>query len=523
MGDGTGYRPTGARIDRRTFLGGTLAAGAGLLAAACSGTSTVAKAATTLPAGSDLGAIEHVVILMQENRSFDHYFGSYPGVRGFDDHPAHELGVFAQPWTGNRTATPLGSVLPFHLGVAAGTGECTHDLNHFWAAQHQCWNNGAMDAFVSTHASPNFEGPGYGPLTMGYHTRADLPYHYALADAFTLCDGYHASVLGPTHPNRLMAMSGTIDPTGRHGGPVLTTNADPAAKFSVSWSTMPEVLEDAGISWKTYTPPGDAYRVTNPEVMGISDAVLPYFSQYSDPASALYQKAFVPTFPADFAADVRSGALPKVSWVIPPLGYDEHPPAPPALGAGFIDQVLQTLVSNQKVWAKTVLFVTYDENDGLFDHVAPPVPPVGTAGEYLTMNPLPGDAAGVAGPIGLGYRVPMLVVSPFSRGGHIASEVFDHTSQLLFLEERFGVTAPNLSAWRRSTVGDLTATLQMGNPVTTTPRLPSTSGDTPTGVQALGCQSGDIVELRGDQPLIPVPNPQKMPTQEPGTASPVPH
>jgi len=522
MSTGPGTAAGRVRLDRRTFLGGAIAAGAGVLAAACGGSPTVAKAATTAPAGSDLGAVEHVVFLMQENRSFDHYFGTYRGARGFDDHAPGRPGAFAQPWAGNATAAPVGTVLPFRLDVAAGTGECTHDLNHFWAAQHLCWNHGANDAFVSTHASDAYEGPAYGPVTMGYHTRADLPYHYALADTFTLCDGYHASVLGPTHPNRLMAMSGTIDPAGLHGGPVLTTNANPDAKFSASWPTMPEVLEDARVSWKVYTPPGDAYRVTNPEVMGVSDAVLPYFSQYSSPSSTLYQKAFLPIFPNDFASDVRSGTLPEVSWVVPPLGYDEHPPAPPALGAWFIDQVLGTLTSNPAVWAKTVLFVMYDENDGLFDHVPPPVPPPGTAGEYLTVDPLPADASGVAGPIGLGFRVPMLVVSPFSRGGHISSEVFDHTSQLRFLEERFGVTAPNLTAWRRATVGNLTSTLQMGHPVTAVPALPSTSGDTPEGVRTLGCQSGDIVELRSDQPVLPLPNPQRMPAQEPGTATQVP-
>jgi phospholipase C len=166
-----------------------------------------------------------------------------------------------------------------------------------------------------------------------------------------------------------------------------------------------------------------------------------------------------------------------------------------------------------------VLFVMYDENDGFFDHVAPPVPPAGTPGEFLTVSPLPADAQGVAGPIGLGVRVPMLVVSPFSRGGHVASEVFDHTSQLRFLEERFDVTAPNISAWRRKTVGDLTSTLQMGHPVPAAPALPSTADDTPTGVTALGCESSDVVEARDDQPPYPLPSPQQMPTQEPASAT----
>jgi phospholipase C len=516
MGDSATGRAGAASFDRRMFLGGALAAGAGVLAAACGGSSTVSKAATTVPAGSDLGAIEHVVFLMQENRSFDHYFGAYRGVRGFGDHPAGDLGAFSQPYPGNTSRSPVGRQLPFHLDVASGMGECTHDLTHNWLPQHLCRNNGTMNAFVTTHTSTQYEGPANGLVTMGYHTRADIPYHYALADAFTICDGYHCSIMGPTHPNRLMSISGTIDPDGKHGGPVLITDPSPDARFSVNWPTMPEVLEDAGVSWKVYSPPGAEYRADSPLVMLVSDAILPYFSQYSNPTSALYQKAFVPIFPNDFAQDVKSGTLPKVSWIIPPLGYDEHPPAPPALGAWFIDQALQTLISNPDVWSKTVLFVMYDENDGFFDHVPPPTPPAGTPGEFVTVRPLPANAQGVTGPMGLGFRVPMLVVSPFSRGGYVASEVFDHTSQLRFLEERFGVKAPNISAWRRRTVGDLTSTLPMGTSDTTRPNLPSTAGDTVAGVTAEGCQSSDMLEIDSGQPPYPMAAVQQMPAQEPG-------
>ncbi len=515
--------PSGApSFDRRLFLGGALALGASALAAGCGSPSTVAKAATTVPAGSDLGAIEHVVFLMQENRSFDHYFGTYPGVRGFDDHHGTHLGAFAQPYAANTTRHPTGVQLPFHLDVDSGAGECTYDLDHSWLPQHQCRNSGSMDAFVATHTSTEYEGPEYGTLTMGYHTRADLPYHYALADAFTLCDGYHCAIMGPTHPNRLMALSGTIDPDGRNGGPVLITDPSSEARFSVNWTTVPEHLEDAGVSWKTYSPPGDLYRVSNPEVMLISDAILPYFSQYSSPSSPLYQKAFQPIFPNDFVQDVRSGTLPSVSWIVPPLGYDEHPPAPPNLGAWFIDQVLQTLVANTEVWSKTVLFIMYDENDGFFDHVSPPVAPPGTPGEYVTVSPLPDNANGVAGPLGLGFRVPMLVVSPFSRGGYVASEVFDHTSQIRFLEERFGIHVPAISAWRRRTVGDLTSTLHLASKDAEPPHLPPTSQDTTAEVATLGCTAGDLVELSGSPPAYPMAPVQVMPTQEPGAARRVP-
>jgi phospholipase C len=348
---------------------------------------------------------------------------------------------------------------------------------------------------------------------MGYYKRSDIPYHWALADNFTICDNYHCSVMGPTHPNRLMAVSGTIDPAGQHGGPVLITNPSPTAKFSVDWPTMPEVLEDANVSWKVYNPPGPLYDIQGGAVMAVSDSVMGYFKQYSTQGSPLYDKAFNYTFPDDFASDVKRGTLPKVSWLIPPVGHDEHPPAPPSLGAATIDSVLQTLLSNPKVWSKTVLFIMYDENDGFFDHVAPPVAPPGTAGEYVTVRPLPSTAGGIAGPIGLGFRVPMFVVSPFSRGGRIFSKVSDHTSQLRFLEKRFGVRAPNISSWRRKTVSDLTGSLKLGSSNTSRPRLPSTAGYTQAAALSQGCSIQNFLELGTDQPRYPIPRPQKMPSQ----------
>jgi phospholipase C len=503
------------RFDRRTFIGAALAAGgAGLLGTTggSAGASIVRQAASVRAAGSDLGAVEHVIFLMQENRSFDHYYGSYPGVRGFDDHPAHSLGAFAQAWPGGRDA----HLLPFHLNAGSGIGECTHDLNHTWPAEHLSRGSGTNADFVKTHTSPLYGSPDDGILTMGYYERADLPFYYALADAFTICDNYHCSVMGPTHPNRLMALSGTIDPAGRAGGPVIITNESTEAIYSAHWDTMPEVLEDAGISWKVYNPQGDLYAPAFFEQHGlqVGDAILPYFSQYQNPASALYQKAFLPQYPGDFVADVAADRLPAVSWILPPYGYDEHPSAPPALGEWFTGQLLKALVANPKVWSKTVLFHMYDENDGFFDHVPPPTPPAGTAGEYLTGSAQSALSGDIRGPVGMGFRVPMLVLSPFSRGGHIASEVFDHTSQLRFLEERFGVKAPNLSAWRRATAGDLTSTLHMHHGDVSLPRLPTTTHDQLADVMAEGCQEGDLLEIRDNQPTYPVPLDQVMPKQE---------
>jgi phospholipase C len=513
------------RFDRRTLLGLAMAAGGAAIVAAAergdtaaAGAALTRAAASTKAAGSDIGAIEHVIFLMQENRSFDHYYGTYRGVRGFDDRPGGGLGVFAQRWPGGRDRT----LLPFHLDSSSGMGECTTDLDHSWRGEHLSRGPGDNSAFVATHVQPEFEGPEHGVLTMGYYRRADLPFYYALADAFTLCDNYHCSVLGPTHPNRLMALSGTVDPAGRAGGPVLETNSSPDAVYSVHWDTMPEVLEDAGVSWKVYNPAGTIYGPAFIQKNGLvaTDGILPYFSQYRDPQSALYQKAFLPQYPDEFVSDIASGQLPAVSWLLPPAGYDEHPSSPPALGEFYTSQVLAALVANPAVWSKTVLFHMYDENDGFFDHVPPPVAPVGTAGEYLTAGSgsLPADAHGIRGPVGLGFRVPMLVLSPFSRGGHVASQVFDHTSQLRFLEERFGVRAPNISAWRRKTVGDLTSSLRhVGAGDVTVPALPSTADDQMANMTALGCSSAALYNLPADLPVYPVPEHQTMPRQETGT------
>jgi phospholipase C len=476
---------------------------------------TVEAAAAVKPAGGDIGAIEHVIFLMQENRSFDHYFGTYPGVRGFDDHPAGDLANFAQRWPANIDKAPIGTLLPFHLDTANQRAECTFDLSHMWTAQHESWNNGAMDGFVTTHTSAQFEGPVNGVLTMGYYTRADLPFYYALADAFTINDAYYCSVLGPTDPNRLFWLSGTNDPDGAAGGPVITTSSDNSVLGIATWRTMAEELEAKKISWKVYNPAGSQYQPSSSVAKLISNNCLMYFKNFIDQGSVLYKKAFLSAFPADFARDVAHDELPSVSWMVAPTypqDMSEHPPSPSDAGMYYVHRVLKALASNPKVWAKTVLFISYDENDGFFDHVAPPTPPPGTPGEYLTVDPVPFAAGGITGPTGLGFRVPLMVLSPFSRGGHVVSEVADHTSQLRFIESRFGVEVPNLSAWRRQTTGDLVATLHMKSSTRGLPPLPPTAQHSST--VATECAAPQQSEINGGPPY-PVPTTQAMPTQEP--------
>jgi phospholipase C len=471
--------------------------------------------AATTCAGS-LSDIEHVVIFINENRSFDSYFGTYHGVRGFGDKNALTLNdgsgktIFAQPFPGAAGEPYGGHLLPLHFDTNNG-GECVNDISHEWAALHRCWNNGAMDSFVSVHVDPEVNGLRDGPNTMGYYTREDLPFFHALADNFTICDHYFCSVLGPTDPNRLYSMTATIDPEGKHGGPslqTLVTNREQQyGKFT--WPTYPEQLQAAGISWKIYATPDGDY----------GDNVLPYFKAYQENPQ-LIANALTPTFPAQFIADCAAGTLPQVSWILATLVESEHPPAPVTYGEVALAEVLNGLTANPEVWAKTALFATYDENGGFFDHVPPPVAPAGTAGEYLTVEPLPTIAGGIRGPIGLGCRVPMLVISPFTRGGLVCSKHFDHTSLLRFLEKRFGPKVPNLSRWRRSVTGDMTQAFNFAaSPNPSRPTLPSPSladprvldSDCPT--QSPDTGSAEFPTVAG-YPLPPPP--QTMPLQEAG-------
>ncbi|MDB5390587.1 MAG: plc [Planctomycetaceae bacterium] len=449
--------------------------------------------------------VEHVVIVIQENRSFDHYFGSYRGVRGFSDSST----AFEQPDPTNMTSPPVSTRLPFHLDTSRMNAACTHDITHDWVPQHESWNNGATNGFVTSRLPINSND---AVLSMSYLTRADLPYYYAVADAFTICDNYFCSVIGPTDPNRLYTMAASIDPDGMNGGPLLQTLITNRAAFygRLTYTTMPEQLQARGISWKVYSSPDT--KILN----GIlSDNVLSYFKNFQDPTSELYQNAFGPQFPTDFLADALAGNLPQVSWLITPVITSEHPPTPSLFGEVTLSAIIGALIANSAQWAKTVLFVTYDENGGFFDHVPPPTAPPGTAGEYITASAVPdptviGNPA-ILGPIGLGFRVPMLVISPFSRGGFVCSDVFDHTSVLRFLETRFGAEVPNLSAWRRATVGDLTSSLNLRSPDQSIPALPSTSPAISQTIQE--CAAG----LAGSTQFSP-PDPQTSPTQEPGSA-----
>jgi phospholipase C len=387
------------------------------------------------PGSGSLSDIKHVVIMMQENRSFDHYFGTLPGVAGFSDPNAITLStgqsVFYQPDPDN----PDGYLLPWHNDTLTTSGQATPSISHAWHYQHTQWNNGALDNFVPSQIAAKGAA---GPYVMNYFTSDDIPFHYALAENFTICDHYFCSVLGPTWPNRLMHMSAWIDPQGVAGGPI-TANIDPTP---YGWMTYPEALTEAGVPWQVYQ-----------EVDNYETNLLEMFASFqaAPVGSTLFQSGMRTFQPGQFEWDAIHDRLPTVSWIIPTSYQSEHPDYTPAAGADFVASKIAAIAANPDVWAKTVFILNYDENDGLFDHVPPPVPPAGTPNEFIAIG---GDPSW---PIGGGFRVPCIIVSPWTQGGWIASQNFDHTSVLQFLEKLTGVTIPNITPWRRQTFGDLTS------------------------------------------------------------------
>jgi phospholipase C len=394
--------------------------------------------------------IQHAVILMQENRSFDHYFGTLAGVRGFQDPEALRLesgrSVFYQPDEGN----PAGYLLPFHLDTHSSSAQKIPSTSHAWAVQHEAWNGGRMDRWLPAHRKADGIK---GPYVMGYYKRADIPFQFALAEAFTICDAYHCSVFGPTWPNRMYLMTGAIDPEGLNGGPILKNRAP---EGGYTWTTYPERLQQAGVSWKVYQQQ-DSYGCN----------MLKSFRafQLAEASSELYTRGMKIEPEGQFEYDAMHDKLPTVSWIIPTSFQSEHPDYMPADGAAFVASKIDAIAANPEVWAKTVFILNYDENDGLFDHVPPPVAPQGTPHEFVEGLP-----------IGAGFRVPCILVSPWTAGGWVCSEPFDHTSVLRFLEGLTGVREPNITDWRRRTFGDLTSAFRLKERQTKSPVLPDTSG-----------------------------------------------
>jgi phospholipase C len=476
-------------VDRRRFL---QLAGGGVAATMLSDSIARALAIPANRATRTLEDVEHIVVLMQENRSFDHYFGVMRGVRGFGDPHPVILPSGRPVWD---QADGASIVPPFRPDVGNLALTFIEDLDHSWDGTHEMFNGGNWDQWI----------PAKTTTCMAHMERSDLPFHYALADAFTVCDGYHCSMLGPTDPNRYYMWTGWDGNDGRGGGPVIAND-----EIGYDWQTYPERLQAAGISWKIYQDSGDGLDQTgvwgftsDPYIGNYGDNSLLYFLNYQNaaPGSPLYQKARTGTdvnisggFFDILAADVKSGQLPSVSWIVAPEAYTEHPAWPAGYGAWYTAGVLNALTSNPDVWSKTALLITFDENDGFFDHVVGPYPNVGGLAGRSTV-PLdkelfggkagtPGGSDGVVGPYGLGVRVPLLVISPWSAGGWVCSETFDHSSLIRFIEARFGVSEPNITPWRRAVCGDLSSAFDFKKASDHVPALPNVASYKPTGTSS---------------------------------------
>lgn len=466
------------QIDRRRLLA---------LGAASLALPAAIQRAWAIEAKSVTGTIqdvEHVVILMQENRSFDHYFGTMNGVRGFGDRFPIPLSGGRTVWAQGHTKSAPPAIAPFPLNTQQTFAHMRMEgTPHSWADAQYAWDHGRMTNWPDQKH----------PHAMGHYEQADIPFQWALANAFTICDAYHCSFTGGTNTNRLFLWTGTNDGAGTRGGPSISNSHDtlpdkqPEAKTPYTWTTYPERLEAAGISWKIYEDMADNFG-DNP-LVGFK-AFRASLAGTGNPALAA--KGLATQHLDVLLSDVKAGTLPQVSWVISPAADSEHPgPSSPAQGADYIARVLDALTANPELWAKTVLLINFDENDGFFDHVPPPAPPskdadgrmlggstVDTAGEYHTVraeSEQKSERDDLMGrPYGLGPRVPLYVVSPFSRGGFVNSEVFDHTSVIRFLEKRFGVMEPNISAWRRAVCGDLTSCFDFRTPNAAVAVLPET-------------------------------------------------
>ncbi len=501
--------------DRRSFL----LAGVSLASTAML-SPVIARAASIAPdiRKGTIADVEHVVILMQENRSFDHYFGTMPGVNGFGDRfpiplPPVQPGEAPRPVWMQRSAEGR-MIAPFHLSTRKDFDLMrVMGTPHNWKDAQPAWDDGRMADWPAAKT----------PRAMGYFQREDIGFQFALAEAFTLCDAYHCSIQAGTNPNRVFLWTGGIDPAGKAGGPVIANSHDNLPhlggwKDSYHWTSYAERLQAAGIDWRIYQDMADNF--TDNPLAGFH-AYRSAFAKDAGSDPELLDRALSTHNMDKFRADILAGQLPAVSYMIAPAALSEHPgPSSPAQGAFYTAQVLDALTANPAVWARTALFVMYDENDGFFDHAPPPAPPgrrddpawggstVSTEGEYHLL-PAPGgedsDLPAYRGrPYGLGPRVPMFVISPWSRGGWINSQTFDHTSVIRFLEQRFGVEEPNITPWRRAVCGDLTSCFDFSQQGAAVAPLPDPAADAQKAAKV------------GKQPSPNGPDMVMAPVQEPG-------
>jgi phospholipase C len=533
--------------------------------------------------GSTFYDAEHVVFLMQENRSFDHLFGTLQGVRGFNDPRAIALPNKNKVWLQSNKEGD--TYVPFRMNTKETKVPWMGSTPHNWTDQTDARNGGKYDRWLDVKKAYNKEYAKL-PMTLGYCDRNDFPFYYSLADAFTVCDQNFCSSITGTHPNRHYWMTGTVREENIVDSKAHLWNISNYATPELEWKTFPERLEEHGISWKVYQNeltmgyglkgdesawlsnfgtnvleyykafnvrlhPGsianldlkkanilkeiaDLEKESTPDAIKLAAAKkvlakieedkLTYttevYNNLSEKQRSLNKKAFtvnsndpdfhdLSTLKYDdngterelklpkgdilhqFRADVKNGTLPTVSWLMPPANFSDHPGVP-WFGPWYANEVMEILLQNPEVWKKTIFILTYDENDGFFDHVPPYAvpnpykentgkvskgidPKMDFATKDQQTNPSASPDKIRESAVGLGYRVPMVIASPWTRGGFVNSELFDHTSSLQFLEtfiaKKFKkeIHEENITQWRRTICGDLTSVFRPYNGEKITP------------------------------------------------------
>jgi phospholipase C len=489
-----------ATLNRRKFI--SMSAGAGIATALWQPLLQRALAVQAHNVARSIKDVKHIVILMQENRSFDHYFGTMKGVRGFGDRfpvPLESGNHAFYQSDGNKI------IPPYRAHGKTSNAALVQGTPHNFSDMQAAWNQGKYGFW------PLFKTP----FSMAYYTREEIPFQYAMAESFTICDAYYCSVATGTDPNRVIFWSGShFNPEKRAAGINCTdqdsepvnlrcwikgTMPEPGYTYqgnAFQWPTIPDTLDKEGISWRIYQDPNDNWT-------GAMHGCLAFESfRNAKPGSSIYENGMRHWPVGKLKEDVMNNRLPQVSWVLPSKKDCEHPGAPssPYRGADFTHAVLDAITSNPDVWSKTVFFLTFDENDGFFDHLPAPAVPsynldntlagkstIGLEGMYFDARDpeQPGSSkyiderdtiTGMIRPWGMGPRVPMYIISPWSKGGWVNSQVTDHTSVAQFIEKRFNIVIPAISPWHRAVSGDLTSAFDFETPNDPVfPSMPDTS------------------------------------------------
>ncbi|HKW68719.1 MAG TPA: alkaline phosphatase family protein [Terriglobales bacterium] len=429
---------------------------------------------------ADISLINHVIILLQENRSFDHYFGhlgDYWSANGYSAEPFD-----GEPSDASNPGTDGSTVSAYHLATT-----CVENPSPSWNESHGDWNHedptsstAKLDGFIRTAATERSPSTGLpyndskGIRAMGYYTDRELLYYYFMASNFGTSDRWFSPVMTRTQPNRMYLYAAT---SHGHVYPLTPTSGQLTDK------TILQVLQDSGISWKIYAHP-DANGCSKPSCLWAQS----YINQFTYGNTILqkYPQNLAPI--SQYLSDVKNGTLPQVAFIEPASesSLDEHPSdddVAPQLapnvesGSAYVASLVNALMASPS-WKDSAFFLSFDEAGGFYDHVAPQpaVSPDGIPPSDLVTSPpldicAPGNGAGgyTCDFTLTGFRVPLIVISPYAKKHYVSHTVADYTAMLKFIEARFNL--PSLTA-RDAAQMDMTEFFDFVNEPWATPPTP---------------------------------------------------